>query len=477
MTDFLDTDLTVSLIRQVRRQLKAQADATRREEYAALLDFYEGGRGPLSDTYVKQHYREEDDAWLARRSRLRGLNVTRAVPDKIRDALYGGKVTRTCADPETDRRLRDIYDAARFDAVASSAALTSSILGSHLVGPYYDERLGRVAFRTRYLGDCYPWVSEQNADELEALLVEVVIDDLFSGESFLRAEIYTPTEIGIFRAADSRTEYWELDRAFHPRGDLGNPYGIIPWVHFRGRLPAQAGDWWGLSDIRDVVEVNKFINELLSIADKNAHDQGWSQLVLVNFPDDVERVNVGSARAIRTGEGGDAKYIVPDLKIGEFMEMIERLYRWAYETAMVPLAAVRTSETDRSGVALVMEFKPLLDLVSERAKRFRAGEIELMRQTALVDLVHRTGRSFTPSAASAFMQNLQCEVSFELNVIPPDRDAQLERDLKMLEAGLADPADVLARQEGLGPEAARAKLEEIRKSRSRSESVNVNPQS
>ena len=462
MTAFFEPNVTVELIREIRSQLKAQADSMRREEYQTLLDFYEGGRAALQDRYVKQHYREEDDAWLARRTRLRGLNVTRAIPEKIRDALYGGKVKRSCANGEIDARLTEIYQANHFDAVASSIALESSILGSHLVGPYYDERLGRVAFRTRYLGDCYPWVSEQNADVLEALLVEVVIDDLFSGESFLRAEIYTPQEIGIFRSQNSSTEYWELDTTYHPDGDLTNPYGIIPWVHFRGRRPAQSGDWWGLSDIRDVVEVNKFINELLSITDKNAHDQGWSQLVLINFPDDIDQVNVGSARAIRTGEGGDAKYIVPDLKIADFIELIERLYRWSCETAMIPMAAVRTSKVSRSGIALVMEFKPLIDLVRERAKRFRAREIELMKQTALVDLVHRQGRSFTPEAAQSFMNDLECEVAFELNVVPTDADGELNRDLKLLAAGLTDPVDLVGKYHGLDAESAGKKFDELR---------------
>ena len=436
MTEFFERNVTVEMIRGIREQLKAQADAQRREEYRTLLDFYEGGRAPLSDRYVKRHYREEDEAWLARRIRLRGLNISRGVPEKIRDGLYGGKVERRCEDAEMDARLKEIYEANHFDAVASGIALEASILGSHMVGPYYDERLGRVAFRTRYLGDCYPWVSEQNADTLEALLVEVVIDDLFTGESYLRAEIYTPEEMGVFRAKDSRSEYWELDRTYHPEGDVTNPYGIIPWVHFRGRVPAQAGDWWGLSDIRDVVEVNKFINELLSIAGKNAHDQGWSQLVLVNFPDDLEQVNVGSARAIRTGEGGDAKYIVPDLKIGEFMELIERLYRWSHETAMVPLAAVRTSEAAKSGVALVMEFKPLIDLVQERAKRFRACEIELMKQTALVDTVHREGKRFTPRTAETFMRKLECEVKFELNVLPAGLATEPQRTQRTTEPGV-----------------------------------------
>ena len=462
MSGFIDGNLTVDMVREVRSQLKRQADALRREEYRALLDFYEGGRAPLSDQYVKRHYREEEDAWLGRRSQLRGLNITRAIPERIRDAMYGRAVERTCEDAEAGARLKDIYAQNNFDAVANQIALEASILGSHLVGPYFDERLGRVAFRTRYLGDVYPWVSEQNADALDALLVEVVIDDLFSGESFLRAEIYTPEETGVFLAADSRASYWELDRRAHPDGDLTNPYGVIPWVHFRGRCPAQAGDWFGLSDIRDVVEVNKFINELLSIADKNAHDQGWSQLVLVNFHDDVEKVRVGTSRAIRTGEGGDAKYIVPDLKIADFVALIEKLYAWAHESAMVPMAAIRTSREARSGVALEIELKPLLDLVAEREKRYRAGEIELMKMTALVDAAHRENRTFTPDEAQEFLNALDCDVRFKGGFLPEDPTAALDRDLKLLAAGLADPLDLVARWHGLSRADAERKLAEIR---------------
>ena len=464
MIGFADRELTVEMVREVREQLKAQANALRKEEYRTLLDFYEGGAAPLSDEYVRRHYREEEDAWLARRLNLRGLNITRAIPERIRDALYGRKVERTCEDAEEDARLKTIYEENQFDNVANQIALEASILGSHVVGPYFDERLGRVAFRTRYLGDVYPWVSEQNADVLEALLVEVVIDDLFTGESFLRGEIYTPWETGIFVAADSRTGYWELDRSFHPDGDLTNPYGVIPWVHFRGRCPAQSGDWFGLSDIRDVVEVNKFVNELLSIADKNAHDQGWSQLVLINFPDDVEKVSVGTSKAIRTGEGGDAKYIVPDLKIADFLELIDRLYRWAYESAMVPMAAIRTSEQAKSGIALEIELKPLLDLVAEREKRYRRGEIELMKLTLLVDTVHREGRSFTPEEAREFMNGIACDVQFRGGFLPEDPSAELERDLKMLAAGLADPIDLVARYHGLSRADAERKLDEIRES-------------
>jgi len=430
MIGFSDRELTVEMVREIRDQLKQQANALRREEYRTLLDFYEGGGAPLSDEYVRRHYREEEDAWLARRLNLRGLNITRAIPERIRDALYGRKVERTCENPEHDARLKTLLEQNHFDNVANQIALEASILGSHVVGPYFDERLGRVAFRTRYLGDVYPWVSEQNADVLEALLVEVVIDDLFTDESYLRAEIYTPWETGIFTASDSR---------------------------------AQTGDWFGLSDIRDIVEVNKFINELLSIADKNAHDQGWSQLVLINFPEDVEKVSVGTSKAIRTGEGGDAKYIVPDLKIADLLELIGRLYRWAYESAMVPMAAIRTSDQAKSGIALEIELKPLLDLVSEREKRYRRSEIELMKLTLLVDTVHREGRTFTPEEARDFLGDVSCDVQFKGGFLPEDPSAELERDLKLLAAGLADPLDLVARYHGLSRADAEKKLEEIRK--------------
>ena len=55
MSGFAENDLTVAMVREIREQLKAQADAIRQEEYQTLLDFYEGGRAPLSEEYVKRH--------------------------------------------------------------------------------------------------------------------------------------------------------------------------------------------------------------------------------------------------------------------------------------------------------------------------------------------------------------------------------------------------------------------------------------
>ena len=49
MTAFVDRDVTVEMIRSMREQVKAQADAQRREDYRTLLDFYEGGRSTLQD--------------------------------------------------------------------------------------------------------------------------------------------------------------------------------------------------------------------------------------------------------------------------------------------------------------------------------------------------------------------------------------------------------------------------------------------
>jgi hypothetical protein len=185
--------------------------------------------------------------------------------------------------------------------------------------------------------------------------------------------------------------------------------------------------------------------------------------VLINFPDDIEKVSVGTSKAIRTGEGGDAKYIVPDLKIADFLEMIEKLYRWAYESAMVPMAAVHTSDQARSGAALEIELKPLLDLVREREKRYRDNEIELMKLTYLVDTVHREGKRFTPAEARDFMSGLKCDVEFKGGYLSEDPAQTLDRDLRLLAAGLADPVDLVARYHGLSIEAARKKLDEIRK--------------
>jgi hypothetical protein len=131
------------------------------------------------------------------------------------------------------------------------------------------------------------------------------------------------------------------------------------------------------------------------------------------------------------------------------------------------MAAIRTSDAARSGVALQIELKPLLDLVAEREKRYRQGEIELMKLAFLVDTVHRDGRSFTPEQAREFLARIECDVEFKGGFLPEDPAARLDRDLKLLAAGLADPLDLVARYHGLSRADAERKLDEIRRNQAR----------
>jgi hypothetical protein len=128
---------------------------------------------------------------------------------------------------------------------------------------------------------------------------------------------------------------------------------------------------------------------------------------------------------------------------------------------MMPMAAMRPSSTAKSGLALELELKPMLDLVAEREKRYRSSEIELMKMTALVDAVHREGRTFTPASARDFMAGVACDVQFKGGLIPEDPAATLDRDLRLLAAGLADPVDLVARYHGISRADAERKLAEI----------------
>ena len=318
-----------------RDELKAGSLA-RREKYTELLDFYEGGRG------------KSRELW--------GLRV---IPETFRDALYGRQVERRCDSPAFQERIDAIYEENHFDNVALQVVLETGILGTHMVGPYYDERLARVCFRTRFLGDVYPWLSDTTPPTLRALLVEVVIDDLFTGESFLRVEAYTPWEIGYFTVQGGGPP--ELDRSLHPDGNFRNVYGVIPWVWFRATPSTNPPEWFGISDI-------------------------------------------------------------------------DRIALW------------EPNEKD----------------ISQRQSEFALQEAKLMKLTYLVDVVDRRGGWFSPEEAQEFMDELECEVEFRGDSVPQSSSDGLERDLKLLAAGLVDPLDLVARYHGLSRAEAAKKLEEIR---------------
>jgi len=473
ISPFAQQSITAEFISEYRKQLKEQAAENQREEFTKLYDFYLGGLQTADEKYIKQHYREEEQGWLQRKKRLRGVNICKPIIRSITNSMYGGEVLRHLrrpgakeggAVPRDDRILQQIIQQSDYNIAMKNVASNAAIFGTDIRGPRYDPIEKRIKFRTRYIDTVYPIQHVWEAQELSALMFEYEAVDPVTDESWVYVEFYTPWEIAYFRGESFTAPFFELIPAGELELDTNpwpNKYGIIPWTKFTAEPDPNEGIWFGVSDLRDAAEINNFVNELLSITDKNAHDQGWSQLVLINFPDDVTAVDIGTTKAIRVGEGGDVKYVIPDLKINEILQLIDKLTTFALEGANVPKAALRTYSEPKSGVSLELELKPLIDLATDRRRRWRESEAELLKQSMLMREVHEEDKKFTPEQAAAWMLKWDVSVEWQDDLMPHDLDKEIARDMLLLEAGLKDPLDLVEKYNELGGKTPEAKLKEI----------------
>ena len=493
VSPFAQKPLTAELMMSLRKQVREQAEAQRRDSFQQFMDFYIGAPATLTDSYAKQHYREQDDAWLGRKSRLRGINICQPVVQKIVDSVYGGTVQRHVkkrgrkdTSKKQDPWLQTMMQDADYPGVIMERIRDASIYGTQILGPCWNGPAGQIGFQTRYIGEVYPHVSQNDAHELLGLNIEYDVDDPFAddgrGMKYTKLECYTPDEIGFYWTQDTSRLYWEpMPIALlgdMPSNPMVNPYGMVLWEALRAEIDPDPTYWWGLSDLTDIKAINQFINSLLSIVDKNAHDQGWSQLVLENFPDDITKINVGSAKAVKTGEGGSAYFISPDLKINEWLALIEKIYTYALEGKCIPKAALRTSSEPRSGVSLELSLRPLIDMSLRRRRRYRRNEGRLLKMSMLVNEVHENNRVFTPTEAAAFMRDWEVTVEWGEDLMPHDVDKEIDRDVKLVDAGLKDPVDLVEKYnelKGQSPEdkwkGIRARLAEVRKEDAQTEAT------
>jgi len=475
LSPFDPSDLTSGFLLSLQKQLKAQEDTQRIKELTQYRDFYEGGLATSQDKYVKKHFREEEDAYIQRVSRMTTANICKPVVRAITTAMYGKDPTRHVAKRSSrkrrefseDKRLQEIITNAQYGNVIKQATRRASIFGTDIVGPWFNPKRRRVEFRTRNIESVYPISDDTNGQDLIGLYLENIHTDRDTGEKYLRVEFWSDDSYGIWRNLRLG------DQAFYPDPEAGydypnpgpNPYGLIPWATFRAEPDLDEGTWWGLSDIRDVSEINLHINELLSILDMNIHDQGWSQLVLKGYPDNVDALNIGRLKAISIPSGyesgGGAEYIVPNLLVESVMLFIDRLHRLATEGANVPLGAIRTYGEAKSGVSIELEIKPLLDMAGDRQERYCWVEGDLLKLALIVDDVHTKKRVFSVDQAREFTETWEATVEWPNDMRPTDIEKEIARDQTLFEMKIVDPLRLTEKYNALNGQTAESRHAEI----------------
>lgn len=195
-----------------------------------------------------------------------------------------------------------------------------------------------------------------------------------------------------------------------------NPLGVIPFVHVSNtRVPSSP---WGLSDIQDVTDLNRQYNETATLISD-----------IINYYASPTTVIIG-AKANNLERGPKKVWAIPNDKARiENLELnsqiegplnyLEILKDKMHELVGIPVNALGQPQaiSNTSGVALSLQFLPLIQKFKQKTTQYEAGF------SMLNEIIIRTAALYMP----------------ELLQLDPNRDAPLEDG----QLSVLDPRDPL----------------------------------
>ena len=149
-----------------------------------------------------------------------------------------------------------------------------------------------------------------------------------------------------------------------------NPYGFIPYVIVPNL--SRPRQFWGLSDLEDIVSLNSEFNVRVSILSQLLQMSGNPVLVLENV-DSSEGLRVGPGAIWTLPEGSKASLLelLKDGGVGLHLDYINLLYRMMHDLTELPAAGFgrdQAAGSSSSGVALEQLLYPVVQRVARKRR-------------------------------------------------------------------------------------------------------------
>lgn len=324
-------------------------------------------------------------------------NYARVFVRKGASYLFPEPVTVAVAPP--DESPAAIAAVARIEAALARVARENDLAVADLATAVDAGVLGDGAFKVtwdRMLG-CVRIVPV----DVQTLFVEPALDDVRRARVVrqvrllprsVASSLYTTTMIIGTTEDVTVVEEWSdatyrvlVDDA--PVHEGTNPYGFIPYLIFPNT--PRPREFWGVSDLADILEVNRALDRRLSILAQILELSGNPVTVLENVTG-AQGVSVAPGALWELPENSRA-YLL-DLLAGGSVEQhlryIEALYRIMDDLAEMPRMSFGEAGQARSGIALQVQLQPVVQKTN-RKRLVWGAVIERRAELALRLLLQR----------------------------------------------------------------------------------------
>lgn len=351
--------------------------------------------------YIFQHTREHEDMWQKRVKRGHFLNYVSAVVDLFVSYLYHSPITR---QPDDETLFEALYKNADrrgtmysvFIQQAAAAAQVSGHCGVLVDMPLLDGPL--ESEQEREDKDIRPYLALIKAHQI----VDWRLDEFFNFD-WVKIQICYPesrdwqtpveenAEYYVIWTRENWVKYKVVKKANETGGEVtvlgsgSNPTGRVPLVIMRNEVD-QDHDWFGLSAVRDIADINIAILNHCSLMDEEIYERCLNVLVAQkDGAAGAESITISHNNVVEyTGEQPPA-YLVPGATpLEQIMKAIDRNKDEIYRLAKLGGdTGLQKSRQATSGIAYAFEFNTTNQSLGKKAEAAQQAEIEIHRLVAL----------------------------------------------------------------------------------------------
>ena len=376
--------MSVAMSAALPRELTADRDVARLARYGQYLAFYEG------------------DQWLGSPrpgERRITANYVRALIRKSVSYMFAdppGQEVLPLAGGADGRRIeRLLADVAEANELATSdfdAAVQASVLGDGAFKVTWEAAERRPVITPVDVFGLAVWSRGDDPRQMTKLVQRTAMPAEEAVERYGLTLTGAAQRVTVAEEWTDRALVISVANVEVKRGP--NPFGWIPYVVWPNvRRP---GEFWGESDLIDLVELQREFNRRVSIASHILELSGNPIAVLEN----IEKADGIVARpgALWELPEGAKAYLLDLLEKGGLtyhLDFIDKLYRTLHDISETPRTAFGDAgPAGLSGVALEVELQPLIQKV-KRKRRVWEG-VFARRNRMVLDLLRRFGKEAIP---------------------------------------------------------------------------------
>jgi hypothetical protein len=444
----------------------SEVDQARLRRYAGYLEFYNGRQWakprPGRTSLVLNYARTVVDKGV---SYLLGRGINFAVQPA------GSSPEEQAAAAAAEELLYQVYEENNLEAVDIQGAINGAVLGDTVFKLFWEQLpggrgsgagaqgLGDRGQRTGGHGrirvvsiDPMTFFPRWAEDDPSTLLSVRVIYRLTAEEAERRwGEAETRRSSPSQGAEVAVEESWTATEMVISVGDWEvvrtlNPYGFIPFVHIPNARPAN--EFWGVSDLKDVIPLNRELNERMSdVAD------------VIRFHSDPPVIFKGVTEHSNLAVGPGTVWDVPEGAEVELLEWrgqtpavqdhLDRVMRALHDVAETPKTAFGDAGRLLSGVALETELQPLIQKTLRKRAWWNAGLRHRNRCILRIAELKGLG-SFAPYRSRIIWPPL----------LPTDGEAEVRNNVSLVAAGLRSRRTAMDRLGEESPEAELGRIDE-----------------